>query len=273
VIAAGPPAVTDTEPVHQMRVALRRLRACLSAFRHATDTPAMRALNEDARQLSGLLGPARDWDVFIAETGAAVAMAIGDDPALGRLLDRAARRRRAAYAALRRYLAGAAFRRMGIRLAGMAGGTGWRAALAPDQQAALASDIRDFAGTVMDRRLKRVRRAGERIDGLEEAALHGIRLDGKRLRYAAEIFAPLFERKKVARFQRRLMELQERLGKLNDGAVTADLMAQLMGTGRAGGKRAYAAGIVRGFVAAGGAAARADIERAWERFHRAKPFW
>ncbi len=261
-----------TEPVHQMRVALRRLRACLSVFRRAVGGPSVDAVTTEARHLAALLGPARDWDVFCAETGAAVVAAFAEDKAVARLLAAAERRRRESYTALAAFLGGAEFRCFGIRLAALAGGTAWQAELTPEQKEMLAVDMTAFAARVLQRRLKRLLHAGEDIAALDTPALHAIRLDGKRLRYAAEMFAPLFDRKETRRFLRRLTELQETLGALNDGAVATTLMTELAGA-RPGSDRAFAAGVVRGFVAARGGAARKEILAAWQKFRRLEPFW
>ncbi len=266
-------AVRDgTEPVHQMRVALRRLRAGLSVFRRAVGGPSIEAVTAEARHLAGLLGPARDWDVFCAETGAAVNDAFADEKAVARLLAAAERRRRDAYVALSAFLGSAAFRSFGIRLAMVACGTAWQAELTEEQREMLAGDLTAFAARVLQRRLKRLLHVGEDIAGLDAVSLHELRLDGKRLRYAAEMFSPLFARKDTRRFLRRLTELQECLGLLNDGAVAGTLMAELAGA-RPGAERAFAAGVVRGFVAARGGAARKDIVGAWEKFRRLEPFW
>jgi len=266
-------AVRDgTEPVHQMRVALRRLRACLSVFRRAVGCPAVDAVAAEARHLAALLGPARDWDVFCAETGAAVIDAFAEDRAVHRLLAAAERRRADAYAALAAFLNSGEFRCLGIRLATLVGGTAWQAELSPEQKEILAGDMTEFAARVLQRRLKRLLHAGDDIAALDVPSLHGLRLDGKRLRYAAEMFSPLFDRKDAGRFLRRLTALQESLGKLNDGAVAGTLMAELAGA-RSGADRAFAAGVVRGFVAAKGGAAREEIVRAWKKFRRLEPFW
>jgi hypothetical protein len=49
-------------------------------------------------------------------------------------------------------------------------------------------------------------------------------------------------------------------------------MAELAGA-RPGAERAFAAGVVRGFVAAKGGAAREEIVDAWKKFRRLEPFW
>ena len=70
--APGAAAGQTGEPVHQMRVALRRLRSLTSLFRDAIACPEVAALRPALKALASALGPARDWDVFLAETGGAV---------------------------------------------------------------------------------------------------------------------------------------------------------------------------------------------------------
>ncbi len=84
------------------------------------------------------------------------------------------------------------FRRLGIELACLAGGQDWQATLDEAERAELAAPLEEFAARVLDRRLKRLVQADGDIAELEPAALHAIRLRAKRLRYAAEIFAPLY---------------------------------------------------------------------------------
>jgi len=53
------------EPLHDMRVAIRRLRNLLKAFRKALPRPEADALEARFRRLSKKLGPARDMDVWM----------------------------------------------------------------------------------------------------------------------------------------------------------------------------------------------------------------
>ncbi len=101
------------EPVHQMRVAVRRLRSAIKVFRRAVRCPAVDAADADLKALAARLGPTRDWDVFVTETGAEVGAASRPSGTLHRLLAAAERRRLACHAELRTYLHGAEFRRLG----------------------------------------------------------------------------------------------------------------------------------------------------------------
>lgn len=264
------------EPVHQMRVALRRLRSALLLFRRATACPALDDAAQRLKQLGRVLGPPRDWDVFTAGAGREVGRAFADDPGVLQLLAAAERRRHSGYTALAGYLESPAFRELGIVLASLALTRPWRQHMPDDTEAAekrvemQTAELSGYAAKALGRRHAAVTAPGPDIGSLPFDALHDIRLSAKRLRYAAEFFSPLFPGRDTNRFLRRLGALQERLGHINDGAVAATLMAELPGRGAA---RAEAAGVVRGFVAAGARGGRRKIERSWQQFLKLSPFW
>jgi CHAD domain-containing protein len=268
---AGPHAA---EPVHQMRVTMRRLRSAVKLFNRAVRCPELAECASGLRGLVAMLGPARDWDVFTAGTGRAVTAAFPDDAAITAMARAAERRRVAAYAALAGYLQGAEFRRLGIALALLAITRPWAgpAAAEPDDVVLrrtdlLATPLAAFAAHALGRRWRPLEATGHAIATLPPEDLHALRLNCKRLRYAAEFFAPLFPGHGARRFIRRVTELQDRLGHLNDGAVAAALMGEL------GLNRRYAGGVVRGYVAAHAGGTRAHIGATWRRLHRAEPFW
>ncbi len=58
----------DPEWIHQMRIGVRRLRACLSLARRMMATARIEPLRVELRWLAHALGPARDSDVFTLET-------------------------------------------------------------------------------------------------------------------------------------------------------------------------------------------------------------
>ncbi|HEY9164179.1 MAG TPA: inorganic triphosphatase, partial [Magnetovibrio sp.] len=55
------------EGVHQMRVAMRRMRSLLTTYKGLLLEGSYEALAEQLQQAAGELGPARDWDVFVDE--------------------------------------------------------------------------------------------------------------------------------------------------------------------------------------------------------------
>jgi len=253
------------EPVHQMRVAMRRLRSIIGVFRDVVGCPEVEELAQALRPLGAVLGPARDWDVFLAGTGRDIARAFPDEAAVATLIAAAEARRTGAYADLAAWLNGPDLRLLGLRVAVLAQTRPWEAAV-PEPA---AEDLAQFGADLLARRLRRVLKQGEHLGKLPEAALHELRLKAKRLRYAAELFAPLHPGRTSRRFLRRLSALQEALGLLNDGVVAAGLMHELADAGGDG----LAGGMVRGFVAARASGARARITRAWRRLRKAAPFW
>jgi CHAD domain-containing protein len=279
-------AGTSPEPVHQMRVATRRLRSAVSLFKRAVHAPELDAVKPGLKALGRVLGPARDWDVFTSGTGHDVGEAFTEDRRVMRLLATAEKRRRAGYVALSAHLASPEFRRLGLQLAMLAAGRPWEDMPAgsesdgeTDRRAdLLAMPLRDFAAHALTRRYEAVLATGEDITPLPAPELHQLRIRAKRLRYAAEFFAPLFPSRNTRRFIRRVIMLQDGLGQLNDGAVAAELMSEIGGNGGAhhsdaGAERTYAAGVVLGFVAAHTVGGRERVFRTWRKFRRADPFW
>lgn len=292
------------EAVHQMRVAVRRARSALSIFRPAVPSGALDEAGTGLKQLGGLLGPNRDWDVFVDETAPEIRKAMPNDDRLGRLIAAAGRRRAECQKTLAIYLGSSAFRELGIELAWFAAAGFWRAppvvaneadtppspaladlppvalaglppAVLADLPPAVLADsppavLADFAGQVLQNRWKKLMSAGKKIEELDIPSLHGVRLRAKRARYAAEMFASLHHGKAAHRFIRRLSALQQRLGVLNDGAVATHLLDEL---GGAGGRHAYATGLVTGFMAARAAKIRPRIVRAFRRFRRQNAYW
>jgi CHAD domain-containing protein len=262
-------AGTNPEPVHQIRVAVRRLRSALAIFRRSVPDAPFATMATELRDLATRLGAARDWDVFLGGTGEAVQLAFSGDKRVAALLTAAARKRATAYDALGTYLSGDAWHHLALRLALLPTLRPWQETQDPAQRERLAAPAVDFATAALQRQRKRVLAAGEDFSSLAPLALHEVRKQVKKLRYSSEFFAPLFAAKQVRRFVEKLVDLQEALGVVNDGTVAASLMTELAG----GVDRAFALGVVRGYVAAIGTQAASDAGRAWRKLTQASPFW
>lgn len=265
----GPDA--GPEGVHQTRVALRRLRSVFRVFRPATDGPALRGLDARLREVVSVLGPARDWDVFTSGIGRDVAAAFLEDKRIAALLRAAEARRRAAYAAVHAMLEAPAWRLLLVDAIEVLLERAWRHDAPEEALRLLDAPIREFGRSILDRRWSRLRRAGEEFESLSAEELHELRLDGKRLRYAAEVFAPIFGAKAGRRFLRRVAALQDGLGIANDAAVARGLVRSLSVTGN--GARAWAVGVVEGWCEARVAGHRGDAFAAWERLGGKDRFW
>ncbi|WP_149540972.1 CYTH and CHAD domain-containing protein [Siccirubricoccus phaeus] len=263
-VEAGP------EGVHQLRVALRRLRSVLKVLRPALRGSPAEEFDAGLKALADRLGPARDWDVFLLGQGAAVAEAFPEEKRLATLLKSAEARRHAAYVALRQALDGAAFRLLMLDGLVLLLLRPWRAAQPEGEKPRLPPEtpLEEFAAPLLDRRWAKLAAAGEEIEQHGPEALHEMRLDAKRLRYAAELFAPLWQGKATRRFLRRLAVLQDALGLANDAAVARALVASLGGA-----VPAWAVGVVEGWAAARARPARKRALESWENLKLAPAFW
>lgn len=257
------------EGVHQLRVAVRRMRALLKVFRPLSSEPAVRALEGDLRWLAGELDTARDLDVFIADVWRpALQDEIGQgSAAFGRALLAAQAR---AYLRMEAALESARSRTVLLEAAAWLEVGHWLsdpALAAIREQPATA-----FAATILEARTQTLRRQAARLETLDPEARHRLRLKGKTLRYVAEDLAGLFpdHPRRVERFITATKALQDALGQLNDLATRPELARQVaLAHGEP--EAAFAAGRL---TAEGGEAQLLRAARiARDLFVDAKPFW
>jgi inorganic triphosphatase YgiF len=215
----------DAEALHQARIALRRLRSALPLFRPTVRGKDYQSVRDELGWLSGQLGDARNLDVLLAgDTGLGEGGPDEGGPARGRLVKARAR----AYERVEAALASERARALMLRLALWIEAGAWRF------RERASRDIAGLAAEQLERQWRRVRRHGAGLGkagraGAEER--HRLRLDVKKLRYAAEFLAGLSVRKprlaRRDRFIAALKDLQERLGDLNDAAAAAAMAAKL----------------------------------------------
>lgn len=103
----------------------------------------------------------------------------------------------------------------------------------------------------------------------EDAALHDVRIQAKRCRYAAEAAAPVLG-KRAAAFARAAADFQQVLGDLND-AVVAEAWLRNWAAGRRGSGAVFAAGELAALERSAAAEARAAWRGAWKALAAARP--
>ena len=206
------------EALHQARVAMRRLRSALSLFKDLLGDPESETIRSRLRTLSGHFGHARNLDVFLARAADAPEPGAPEpDPDWTAKLRSD---REAAYDGIAKALAAKRFRGLMLDILAWAEGGAWRKPADPAAQARLDAPIEIMAAAILSKRRRRVKRCGHDLAGIEPEARHQVRIEAKKLRYAAEFFSGLVERKKDRKrlkvFLSALEELQEGLGDLND---------------------------------------------------------
>ncbi|MCA3560327.1 MAG: CHAD domain-containing protein [Aestuariivirga sp.] len=261
------------ESVHQLRVALRRLRSALGIFRKRIVLPELEDLRARARNIASALGPARECDAFRQN---ALAGPLHGQPkrlaAAAPLLEAVERRRVENYAAARRTIDDTAASLFVIDVQSFLLKRSWRTALGPQDLGLLTSPARDFAGEVLDRLRRRVLKRGKRLQEMPDGERHELRIALKNLRYAVEFFGPLFgEDKEQQNFLSLVADLQEDLGAHNDAATAEAFIGTLELAADA--QAQFAAGYLLGFYRHATLVAGTHLTGKWKNFRRAGAFW
>lgn len=200
----GAMAGKDPEYLHQMRIALRRLRVVLRMAGKVCRDEELDSLRGEFSSLGAMLGAIREWDVFI--DGLAL---LPVHAGLQVLLECSEKHRDECCAAL--HMRARWLQHLLLQLAIWMSGSYW-------QKAANGAPYTcDFATHHLNQLYRRYMRTP--LHGLDAERLHELRIHAKKLRYSAEFFACLFDAKKARSFIAALGEVQETLGQINDIAV------------------------------------------------------
>jgi CHAD domain-containing protein len=216
---AAQKAHEDVEHVHQLRVGTRRAAAALRAFAEALPRKALRDARRALRTIRRAAGDARDWDVFLQSLAEAKPLATtGTKPARDFLLGFASGERAAAQERL-----AAAAAEAGPLFAEQCDALPLRTRAPVDEPAATF-------GELAARRIGALLReftAGVEANPTEPPALHALRIVGKRVRYAIEIFAECFPPVLKESIYPAVEHAQEMLGGIQDATVGTERLAAI----------------------------------------------
>jgi triphosphatase len=264
----------DPEGIHQMRVAMRRLRSALSIF----DEPfrsSLGTVEDEIKWLTEILGGARDLDVFHDEILQPAAGALGDEGRMIQLGAAVRARRRAAWSNALEALESDRFRKLALDLGAATLLQPW--ATKGNGAEAGHGLARAFANDHIAKRHAKVLKR-RKIEKLEPEERHKLRVRLKKLRYAADFFGCFYKAKRLRAHQARLSELQDLLGHLNDANVARTLIEDILAN--EGGHNpapsaglAYAGGAVVGWHTEHGAATMEKLAKRWKKFAKLPPFW
>jgi CHAD domain-containing protein len=259
----------DEDAVHDMRVAIRRLRSTLRSFRGMWDRERADALRGELKWLADQLGAVRDGQVM------------------------AARLREAVRAEPLSLIVGPVEARAREHLGGETS-TGFErlcAALDDDRYARLLADLEELAGAEPEVGggwvYRRVRRAVRRADRMLDAArsgdsaripgherdsspLHEARKAYKRARYAVEAVRPAAAGRAPKRLVKRLKALQDVLGAHQDTVITRTVLRDLGMRAYRDGENAFTYGVLHARQRDEGEQALRDLPAATARARRRK---
>jgi triphosphatase len=261
--------LADAEGVHQLRVAIRRIRAALVLFKPLLHPETTRRYNAELRRIGQVFGEARDWDVFVLETLPAAAT---DVPVPGWLdLERetAEAKRIAAHCVVQDELRSTAFTRLILSIAGwIEDGVHSPAVLGNGE---MGQAIVDIAPALLDNMAHKVAKRGYALDDASPEELHAFRKSVKKLRYAVEFLSALYPPNEVKAYVDACKELQELLGKINDAAMTPMLAARLSEGEHA--DLAPAIGSLAAWSGKRGKMAWHRLPKVWHAVRRTEQFW
>jgi CHAD domain-containing protein len=263
----------DCEGVHQVRIALRRLRCALRMLSGMAPSAMLDSLRAEAKWFASSLDAARNWDVFLGQTLEEVTQACGTVAGFDCLREVAEQARTKGYAGARAALADRRTGRFELALGAWIDQRGWRCDVSGDHLAELSAPAITFAARALAKQHDRVLKRGRRFKRLPLEARHALRLEVKKLRYAADFFLPLFGNDGAAkRYARQLSRLQERLGRYNDVGMVQQLMAEI-GSEELPATAHVAYGAVLGFQVCRLATAETETRAAWRDFRDAPLPW
>ncbi|GEO18331.1 CYTH and CHAD domain-containing protein [Microvirga aerophila] len=219
----------EADAVHQMRVALRRLRAAITLFKAVVADERRDPIRAELKWMANLLGEARDLDVYITKVLEPARDEHSRDEDYQKLLAEYQERRDRAYEVVQEAIASPRFINGTLEAAAWIQVGDWlvdgskQARKRRDQLVAL------LAEEELGRRWKKIIKRGKNLEELDPEERHQVRIEIKKLRYATEFFESLFKgggAKKRKRAALSILEaLQETLGELNDIAVGSHMEA------------------------------------------------
>ena len=226
----------DPEAVHDMRVAIRRLRAAVRAFKPGFPRPLRRSLKDELSWLGQVLGDVRDIDVQLQHLDKQRKRVRGCEPLRRHLLALRRRRRIPLKAALDspRYLQLIAALDGFVLSSDASGGE---------------KPVGRRGKRVLHKAFRRLMKEGSRAmaDPTPER-LHALRISAKHTRYLLEFLKEMTGRR-GQRLTRTLVALQDTLGMQHDAVVAVSTSGEVIRQLASSNTRSSPAGL-RGFVAA-----------------------
>jgi triphosphatase len=268
-----PAALADVpDGVHQMRVAVRRLRSFIATMRQMLPSQQREWVGHELRWMANILGPARNWDVFSSSLLAPVLRAMPSERDLDKLCRICEHERQSAHNRANDAIRSRQYTTALLKLSQWFASCSWRNQPVSQQSALLMAAIEDMAPNLIERRYKKAAKAADRFDQLTLQQRHEFRISIKKLRYTVEFFRDLFDNNQVSAFLERVRPVQDDVGYANDVRVAHELLASLQISQDAV-DLAHGTGIVLGWHDRGLTELDRKLRKHVRRFRQARRFW
>lgn len=217
----------DIEHVHNMRVAIRRMRSVFKLLGNYYQPKTIRPYRRGLRAVMQALGEVRDLDVMIHDLQAFLPQMPPEQVgAMQSVVDSLDQRRAVARAELSEVLDSKRYRRL-CRDFGAFLTTPEAGASAPLGAQVVPNQVRHAAPPLICQRLAEVRAYDVVLPTDSAPTLHQLRITFKALRYTVSLFEGLLGAE-AAGFISELKAIQDHLGRLNDIAVAHERLGLLM---------------------------------------------
>ncbi|MDX8393972.1 MAG: CHAD domain-containing protein [Mariprofundales bacterium] len=218
----------DPKGVHQLRVALRRMRTCFHFFANIIPRFSSKKLEQKYHFLLSVLGINRDTDAFYLDSIKPLLIEI---PELQTLADYVLHKRRIALQNTRDLLDSAQYTHFMLYFGQWLAKKSWRKDCKAE---ALTQSLCDYVPTRLIFYQQRMQYYEHKDDIIsDEKMLHKLRIDVKKLRYASEFFASSIAKNKKEIKQNKahnksLAELQHILGVIHDHYTGKKTLAKIL---------------------------------------------
>ncbi len=261
----------NPEELHDMRVAIRRLRSVLGFYADYLPKRAQR-FERELKRLAGALGKVRDLDVQLENLEAMISDAAGEErEAVETVYTLLKRRRAAARRRMLEALDSGRYERLIVEMS---------AFLRRERARRPSVTILEALPVLARQRYEKVRRIARRIDASSPPEeFHDLRKKCGHLRYALEPLADLYGRP-ARRMVKRLKELQDRLGEQQDLVLFEERLREIAATEDLPARMIFTMGSLASGLARRAAELRAGISgskalravrkgRGWEKLRKA----
>jgi CHAD domain-containing protein len=253
--------------VHDMRVALRRLRSALATFRPLLDRTVTEPLREELKWVGNVLGDARDSEVIhqrLAEAVAREPVELLLGPVVARIDSDMGKAHREAHDRSAEALRSDRYFALVDQLDALVADPPWTPVAQDPAHQALARRMRND----WKRLRARYAAANEATNAAgRDERLHDVRKAAKRARYAAEALAPLYGGE-ARRFADAAKGIQSVLGDHQDSVVTQAVLRRLGVQAHLAGENGFSFGRLHGLEQARADRARAEFADAWKKASR-----
>ena len=204
--------------VHDMRVALRRLRSALRDFADLSGDKSLKGISRELKHLAVALGAVRDHDVAMIALSDLATQTSDDSVKMGidRLLGGQRFERERSFVRLQRSFSVGSLAELREHFADSIDG------VLHLQKRRRPNTLKDAASAVIGSRLREFCDRGNAIyEPFSSTRLHGLRIAAKRLRYAIELFGECLD-DDIRAYAGELAKLQANLGEVHDCDIWID---------------------------------------------------